>query len=471
MHFLLNKRYWLKHTIAIMTLLMLTISGRGQSTFTVKGCVKDLPFNKIYFADITASRITMLDSTNASNGCFQFKLRDTLAPGMYSIILSREYNSFIRILLNHEGNLEFSTSYRSMQDSIVFKGSVENTVYYTFLRYFTQSEEKSTQLKKIMSISDKDTALVSTLNKAVAIQENLRIAYSLERAKEHSGTIAADFIMASTPIEIPAKADSFNYRMDHYLDHVNFASNALFHSDLLQNTIINYLSMADQSSRNFNEMLESYVMVMDKVMEKSAGNLNIYNFYRDRFKQWFMYGNLDVIATYNDKYYTEKPHSLAMGREEVRKRLLPLVAVYNGKKAPPINMMDFNDRPYSLDSLTNEYTLLVFYTSFCSHCVETLPKLSRLYREQSFHRLEVVAISFDSEKDAWLGFLKQGNYAWVNYSDLKGWNSDIAKAYHIKGTPTYILLDRNKYVINKPATYEELVTSLENLNLIPRQSH
>ena len=162
---------------------------------------------------------------------------------------------------------------------------------------------------------------------------------------------------------------------------------------------------------------------------------------------------------------------MTMGREEVRKRLLPLVAVNRGKKAPPINIMDFNERPFSLDSISNEYTLLVFYTSFCSHCIETLPKLSRLYQEQPSHRLEVMAISFDSEKDAWLGFLKQGNYGWVNYSDLKGWNSNIAKAYNIKGTPTYILLDRNKFVINKPATYEELVANLENLNLIPRQSH
>ena len=315
---LCSKRRWPLSPAALI-LLLLPVAGLAQHNFTIKGCIKGLSFKKIYFEQLSSSNPVILDSAYTSNDCFQFQLTDTLAPGMYSIILNREYNSFIRILLNHEGNIEFSTNYMSMQDSIRFRGSVENTTYYSFLRYYNQSQLKNAQFQKMIEISEGDITVTNKLREAIAIKENNRIAHCLQLAKDHRGTIAADFINASTPIEVPALADSLSYQMDHLMDHLNFESNALFHSDLLLNSIINNLNLADKYSKNFNEMVENYLLVMDKVLEKSARNTDIYNFFRNRFRQWFTYGNMDVIATYNDKYYTEIPHpiSVEIGRAHV----------------------------------------------------------------------------------------------------------------------------------------------------------
>ena len=180
-----------------------------------------------------------------------------------------------------------------------------------------------------------------------------------------------------------------------------------------------------------------------------------------------MYGNFDIIGSYLDKYYGQNYRALPQGVREIRDRLSKLVSVNKGKKAPSIAMPAYDGKLYTLEQIPNEYTLLVFWSTTCSHCTETLPLLKTIYgRQQQSNLMEVLAVSFDTEVNAWQEFLKKGNYSWLNYSDFKGWNSDIARNYNIKGTPTYLLLDKNKMVLSKPATLEELVHDLRALKII-----
>lgn len=74
--------------------------------------------------------------------------------------------------------------------------------------------------------------------------------------------------------------------------------------------------------------------------------------------------------------------------------------------------------------------MLVFYSIECPHCKEMLPKLAELYKKQDGNRSEIVAVSIDEQKDAWLSYL----YA----------------------TPTMILLDKEQKIIAKPITMEEV---------------
>ena len=46
---------------------------------------------------------------------------------------------------------------------------------------------------------------------------------------------------------------------------------------------------------------------------------------------------------------------------------------------------------------------------------------------------------------------------WINVSDLKGWNGIAVKDYFIYATPTMFLVDKQKKIIKKPLTIEELI--------------
>ena len=151
---------------------------------------------------------------------------------------------------------------------------------------------------------------------------------------------------------------------------------------------------------------------------------------------------------------------------DVSSRLNKLKNISIGKQAPEIQMPTYDGKSMGLKDINSDYLLLVFWSTSCSHCTEMLPELKQVYARKRGNSLEVLAISFDTDKKEWEDFVKKGNYSWLNYSDLKGWNSEIAKSYNIQGTPTYLLLDKGKTVIYKPATLEELVAKLRSLNVI-----
>ncbi len=71
-----------------------------------------------------------------------------------------------------------------------------------------------------------------------------------------------------------------------------------------------------------------------------------------------------------------------------------------------------------------------------------------------------------SDQSAWQNSISKGQYKWINYSELSGWNGKAAEDYGVWSTPRMYLLDREKRIIARPATVEELIRSLAPLKLV-----
>ena len=95
-----------------------------------------------------------------------------------------------------------------------------------------------------------------------------------------------------------------------------------------------------------------------------------------------------------------------------------------------------------------------------------LPEIKSIYDSQNTKKLEVVTFSMDTSKVALADFLKKGNYSWLNCSDLKGWNSQVADDYCIYATPTMFLFDKNKIIIGKPLTTKDLLQLMKQYNIL-----
>ena len=69
-----------------------------------------------------------------------------------------------------------------------------------------------------------------------------------------------------------------------------------------------------------------------------------------------------------------------------------------------------------------------------------------------------VVISLDTDNDAWQKCVKQnGLFTWLNCSETKGWNGDVPQQYNVYATPTMFLLDKDKKIIARPETPNELL--------------
>ncbi len=156
---------------------------------------------------------------------------------------------------------------------------------------------------------------------------------------------------------------------------------------------------------------------------------------------------------------------------ELRDKVEKIKKLAVGKMAPGIRMplesvVNLNDATGALASedgfelnlsdIKAEYTLVLFWASWCPHCPKLLSAVKGVYDKYRDNGLEVLAISIDKEPSAWLNALSKGQYSWINYSELNGWNGKAAMDYNVWSTPRMYLLGKGKKIISKPSTAEEL---------------
>lgn len=101
--------------------------------------------------------------------------------------------------------------------------------------------------------------------------------------------------------------------------------------------------------------------------------------------------------------------------------------------------------------------------SWCAPCRAEMPNILEAYKKFGGKDFEIIGISLDSQKEAWLNALKELNLPWIQLSDLKGWNCEGSKLYGVSGIPATVLFDRNGIIIARDLRGNELQAKLEEL--------
>lgn len=111
----------------------------------------------------------------------------------------------------------------------------------------------------------------------------------------------------------------------------------------------------------------------------------------------------------------------------------------------------------------NKYVLVDFWASWCGPCRKEMPNVVKAYNLYHKKGLEVVGVSFDNNKDAWVKAISQLKMPWPQMSDIKGWESAASSLYNIKAIPANVLIDKDGKIVAKNLREEELLQTLEKL--------
>ena len=111
----------------------------------------------------------------------------------------------------------------------------------------------------------------------------------------------------------------------------------------------------------------------------------------------------------------------------------------------------------------NKYTLIDFWASWCGPCRAEMPNVVKAYNLYHKKGFEVVGVSFDNNKAAWVKALGQLKMPWPQMSDLKGWGCAAAPIYNIKGIPANVLVDNNGIIVAKNLRGQYLLNELAKL--------
>ena len=98
----------------------------------------------------------------------------------------------------------------------------------------------------------------------------------------------------------------------------------------------------------------------------------------------------------------------------------------------------------------NRYTALFYYSSTCEHCHAEMPGMKQVYTTFRSKGLEVIGIALDPDTTEFQKIISEKGLPWKCYSEFNGWGSKAAKAFRVKATPSFYLLDQHMRIVAKP---------------------
>lgn len=121
--------------------------------------------------------------------------------------------------------------------------------------------------------------------------------------------------------------------------------------------------------------------------------------------------------------------------------------IYVGRIAPEFTQDDADGNPVSLADFRGRYVLVDFWASWCAPCRDENPTVVKAYERFHDKGLEIIGVSLDEKKDAWLAAIKKDGLLWLHVSDLKGWYNAVAQLYGVKSVPANFLIDPQGRII------------------------
>ena len=506
-------------TVFLISLFSITV--HAQQTHTLQGTAAHMAGKEVELLDFYGDKNRVVSSTTVDkDGHFRFSFSEDSPIGVYR--LKFEAGRYVNVIYNRE-DIELLITKPKVQpggfpmlDGIEVLSSGESRIYYDFLRALDLRRKRTAhlnQLKRLYppskdkdKVSDQNTTDVretETVQFRIHIEEELsNIHKEFERyiqklIKDNPNSFAVN-IIKTTKTELNFKVagekprrlfsvdEQRKWIREHLWDNIDLSDVTLLHSPVIPSKISEYISLYKNDKLGRAEREIAYIEAVDAVLLNASVNDAVFSVVLDIVTRRFERSEYELVLTYITENYI-LPKSGCEDSEgvvsddraaELREKVEIIKKMAVGNTAPEIEMtqqgfFDLNvsegtvvpasSSQMKLSAISSENTLVVFWASWCPHCASLLTALKPVYEEYRDAGLEVLAISIDTDQPAWQNAISKGQYRWINYSELSGWNGKAPLDYGVWSTPRMYLLDREKRIIARPATVEELIKSLAPL--------
>ncbi len=387
------------------------------------------------------------------NGNFNFNF-DNQEIGLYRVFLDTQ-DSF-DVIFNNE-DVEISTKIDNPQYNLSVVKSAENTQLYSYIveKYiFDYKIDVLSQLVEIYPDGKFRKKAESELRKEISLKNK-----NVDRViKENPNSFAGRYLVYFKDLPISTKLNDFEkneYLKENYLKSFKIQDVALINSDAYTNVVLNYFKLF--KSNNPDIYYTAGKDVLDYVYFEDPA---IFSFLFEYILTGFESLSLNEPAA---RLSLEFGDVCSGGSESLKLRIKSNIELSIGKKAPDLSGKTTTGKDFKLSEMKSDYTLVIFWATWCEHCQITLPRLAAAGNIFKEAKIDIVAVSIDSDEDVLKNYLVENQLPWDVICEYKAWEGKIVLDYSVFATPSMFLIDKDMNIVAKPFNEEKLYDELERI--------
>lgn len=454
----------------LLFILALTFGGVCQP-YNVTFQVRNQPNNPVIFGAIQGDKFTPIDTTLPVNNSIHFELKPSAHAGVYRIIFGKttyakimnESPQQLDFIYNHE-DIFLKTDFNSPTDSIEIVASNENRIWFDFLKKEKQFKQQIQLLEKEVDyywLKQDTAAAISKANTFNQLQmERALLIDEMSNTQSYASKLIG---MQHVPLRdgYTSKEQRDEYFRSEYFKGLNFTDESLINSSVYTDKVFNYLVLYNQKGITQNQRETRYKKAIDIIVENTNANKKVYELVLDYMVSGFESLNMNTLITFiADKYSGTTCQTDEVSTLE-RKLLQQKMKI--GTSVPDFTLNDINDEAVRLKDVLKDRNLILFWASWCPHCIEIIPKIYEWQASSEMTDLQIIAISLDSEKMEWEDTVSAlGIDGWYNLSSLQKWDCPVVLDYNVYATPTLFVINSKGIILDKPLTLSQLKAAVSS---------
>lgn len=206
-----------------------------------------------------------------------------------------------------------------------------------------------------------------------------------------------------------------------------------------------------------NELKEKSLYLFNELMDNNFNEGRPAHYLLNRYKYEFQFSEIKQILS---SFVSPTPSS---NKERLKAYVSKLERVQVGQPILDFTQNDANGNPVTLSELAAGAPLLLvdFWASWCPDCRVENPNIVAVYNEFKELGLQILGVSLDNDKDAWLAAIDSDELTWSHVSDLKGWSNAASTMYAISFIPQNVLI-KDGMIIGRNLTGDDLRRAVED---------